>query len=79
MYFNDARDNEQRAARHKSRSDMGLMSAAVSSASHRYSNLNHVDLTAADISSAPANASVHADTFRAHRAPDRDFLHFDPQ
>ncbi len=63
LYFNDARDNESRAARHKSRCDASLMALGIATLKHRYPHSAHIDLSPEDVASMSDSLTLDKHTF----------------
>ncbi len=76
-YFNVARDNEARGARHANRSDVSLQALNISSARVNYPDLQHVDLQPEDVGAMSDMLGVGKALFHAHKSGNSKFLHFD--
>ncbi|CAK0831030.1 unnamed protein product [Prorocentrum cordatum] len=63
LYFNDARDIESRAARHKSRCDASLMALGIATLKHRYPHSAHIDLSPEDVASMSDSLTLDKHTF----------------
>ncbi len=73
------RDNECRGARHKSRSDLCLMSVAIQSMHSRYKQHRELtEITPASAASLSDGISVHSIVFRAEQCGNHGFLNFNP-
>ena len=75
-YFNDARDNEQRSARHQSRNPLTLMGVNIAGMRNRYPKWQHVDVGPSDYAELSDSVTLQAHTFHPQSGPSNTFIDF---